>query len=298
MSLTAQPRFAIALLGAIVIPPATSAAASKRVIVDGPGQVVEISCRVRYTTTIELPPEERILDWVAGDTASWQVTGSANVTYVKPVIEDAETNVTLVTESGRIYLFLARETDETPPDIHVGVSRAPVEADATPPPPPPHKPMYVSRDEVAEFERAAEQASKRAAEAWSAADARIRKAVDEFRSDYPTLMRFEYRLEKKAQDLPFAISGMWHDGRFTYARSHAEETPALYEAIDGKPSLVNYDLLPDGLYIVRRVLHDGWFQLGKRRANWTRLVVRQPAVGPPPLEPSPPEAQAELAEAE
>ena len=56
----------------------------------------------------------------------------------------------------------------------------------------------------------------------------------------------------------------------------------MYESRDGQPSLVNYDLTPDGLYIVRRVLHDGWFQLGKQRANWTRLVERQPAVGPLP----------------
>ena len=287
-------RFAIALLAAIAIPATSLAAASKRVIIDGPGQVVEISCRVRYTTTIELPPDERILDWVAGDTASWQVTGSANVTYVKPTSEGAETNVTLVTETGRIYLFLVRETDERPPDIHVGVMRAPVEAEAAPPPP--HQPLYVSRDEVAEFERAAAESATRAAAAWTVADERIRKAVDEFRADYPTLMRFEYRLEKKALEQPFAITGMWHDGRFTYARSLASETPALYEAIDGQPSLVGYDLMPDGLFIVRRVLQDGWFQLGKRRANWTRLVVRQPSVGPP--RPAPPPPAGELAEAE
>ena len=258
-----------------------AAAVSKRVTVEGPGQVIEVSCRVRYTTTIELPSDERILDWVAGDTASWQVTGSANVTYVKPVVEDAETNVTLVTESGRIYFFLVRESEDVPPDIHVGVTRTELEVAATPTPPPPHRPLYVSREEVAEYELAAKAAAARASQAWKSADASIQSAVDEFRSAYPTLMRHEYRLERKAALDPFRVVAMWHDGRFTFARSLAQETPALYESRDGKPSLVNYDLTPDGLYIVRRVLHDGWFQLGKQRANWQRLVERQPAVGAP-----------------
>ena len=47
---------------------------------------------------------------------------------------------------------------------------------------------------------------------------------------------------------------MWHDGQFTYLRSHAQESPALYEAVDGDPTLVAYDLTEDGLFIVRRVL--------------------------------------------
>ena len=43
---------------------------------------------------------------------------------------------------------------------------------------------------------------------------------------------------------------------------------ALYEAVDGDPSLVAYDLTEDGLYIVRRVLDSGWLQIGERRAIW------------------------------
>ena len=216
---------AIATWLALATAASAAAAVSKRVTVDGPGQVVEVSCRVRYTTTIELPPDERILDWVAGDTASWQVTGSANVTYVKPVAKDAETNVTLVTESGRIYFFLVRETDATPPDIHVGVTRTELEAAASapPPPPPPHRPLYVSREEVAEYERAAKAAAARASQAWKSADASVQRAVDEFRSSYPTLMRHEYRLERKAGQDPFRVVAMWHDGRFTFARSLAQE---------------------------------------------------------------------------
>ena len=54
----------------------------------------------------------------------------------------------------------------------------------------------------------------------------------------------------------------------TYLRSHAQESPALYELRDGEPALVAYDLTDDGLYVTRHVLGDGWLQIGDKRASW------------------------------
>ena len=93
-------------------------------------------------------------------------------------------------------------------------------------------------------------------------------AVEEFRADYPTRLHFVYTLSDRAQEPPFNVEAMWHDGQFTYLRSHAQESPALYEAVDGDPSLVAYDLTEDGLFIVRRRLNSGWLQIGERRATW------------------------------
>ena len=50
------------------------------------------------------------------------------------------------------------------------------------------------------------------------------------------------------------------------ARTRA--TPALYENTDGQPSLIPYDLEADGLYIVRRLVGQGWLQIGRERAGW------------------------------
>ena len=62
---------------------------------------------------------------------------------------------------------------------------------------------------------------------------------------------------------------MWHDGQFTYLRSNAQESPALYEIKDGKPALVAYDITEDGLYVSPGILlGDGWLQIGKERAQW------------------------------
>ena len=92
--------------------------------------------------------------------------------------------------------------------------------------------------------------------------------TEAFRSDYPTRLNFPYRLEDKAIKWPFLVEGMWNDGQFTYLRSNAQETPALYEEKDGKPALVAYDLEEDGLYIARHVLGNGWLQIGKEKAKW------------------------------
>ena len=257
----------------------------KRIVLEAPEQVVEVACQLRFTTTLILPADERILDVISGDTQTWQLSLSegTNVAFVKPSIEGSRTNVTLVAGSGRLYFFVVAESQDRDPDLHVYVERADEPAPDEEPTVPGgalSRPRFISRDEVEAYERAAAEATQRAAAAAAAAEDRVAEAVDGFRAEYPTLMRFEYSLERSAAKDPFRILAMWHDGRFTYARSLAEEAPALYEHRDGQPSLVAYELTPDGLYIVRRVLADGWFQVGKARATWKRLVERAPPVGP------------------
>ena len=92
--------------------------------------------------------------------------------------------------------------------------------------------------------------------------------ISSFRADYPTRLKFPYRLQDKALKWPFLVEGMWHDGQFTYLRSNAQESPALYEIKEGKPALVAYDLNEDGLYVARHLLGDGWLQIGKEKAQW------------------------------
>ena len=92
--------------------------------------------------------------------------------------------------------------------------------------------------------------------------------VEAFRATYPTRLQFPYELDDKAARWPFLVHGMWHDGQFTYVRSTAQETPALYENTDGQPSLIPYDLEQDGLFIVRRLVGRGWLQIGRDRAGW------------------------------
>ena len=134
------------------------------------------------------------------------------------------------------------------------------------------RPAFVARSEVAAYQQMAAEAARSAREAAEAgileARTQAETAIEEFRARYPERLAFEYRLDGDAADRPFLVEAMWHDGQFTYLRSHAQESPALYELRDGEPALVAYDLTEEGLYIARHVLGDGWLQIGDKRAAW------------------------------
>lgn len=239
----------------------------------GVDQLVSIRTQVRHTTVIVLPDTETILDFVVGDSEYWHLTGAANVAFLKPISTDVETNVALICESGRIYSFIAEEG--TDPHLVVRIATPmPAEEDvliSTEP----HIPAFIARSEVTAYQLMAQQAQETARNTQTAADqlaaeirAEAQGVVEDFRADYPTRLHFVYTLSDRAMNSPFNVEAMWHDGQFTYLRSRAQETPALFEAQDGDASLVAYDLTADGLYIVRRILNSGWLQLGERRATW------------------------------
>ncbi len=236
-------------------------------------QIIEVRTRVRHTTVIVLPSEEEILDFVVGDAGFWHLSGAANLAYVKPLAEGVRTNVALVCASGRIYSFLA--TEGGTPYLVVRVEREEQQAENPLISAEEHQPAFVARSEVEGYREMARQATKAVRDVQAEADTRVGDAkkkaqaeVDRFRSEYPEELAFPYKLDRNAKKWPFLVEAMWHDGRFTYLRSSAQESPALYELKDGRPSLVAYDLTPDGLYIVRHVVGDGWLQIGKRRARW------------------------------
>lgn len=238
-------------------------------------EVWRLTTRVRHTTVITLPAKENILDFVVGDLDYWHLSGSANVAFLKPTEEGVSTNVALVCESGRIYPFLVSESSETPPHLVVRLDHD-FEAEAADAAGEAHRPAFVAADQVASYQAMAQQAAEDAAAQRRSADQQIAAArtdaadqLNGFRAEYPTRVRFPYRLQDKAKRWPFLVEGMWNDGQFTYLRSRAQESPALYERKDGEPSLIPYDLTEDGLYVVRRVVGAGWLQIGKQRAGWT-----------------------------
>ena len=239
---------------------------------EGGDRIQRLRARVRHTTLIVLPAGERILDFVVGDSEYWHLTGAANVAYLKPLAEDAATNVALVCESGRIYSFLVSEHAEEPTHL---VFRVEAGAEAAGMAGGTDGPAFVARSEVAAYREMAAEAAEAARRARERAEAGIVEAraraaseIEAFRAAYPARLEFEYRLDRGASERPFMVEAMWHDGLFTYIRSRAQESPALYEMKDGEPSLVAYDLTEDGLYVARRVLGDGWLQIGDKRVRW------------------------------
>ena len=242
-------------------------------VIDAEDQIIQIRAKTRHTTVIVLPATETVLDFVVGDSEYWHLTGAANLAFLKPIAEGVTTNVALVCASGRIYSFLVTEQIAGDPHLVVRIGAG---ADADPGTlPTGHEPAFVARSRVAAYQQMAETAMQTAKAAQVDADTRIAEAAvleaqktEAFRAEYPTRLKFPYRLENKAKKWPFLVEGMWHDGQFTYLRSNAQESPALYEEKDGKPALVAYDLKEDGLYIARHVLGNGWLQIGKQKVRW------------------------------
>ena len=115
-------RFAVLSFSLLLL--AASSEAAKRIHLEDLLQDVLIQARVRHTTVIVLPPSEIILDYVAGDTTTWAVTGSANVAYLKPGEKDSTTNIVLVCESGNIYSFKVTEDESAEPDLVVYIDYA------------------------------------------------------------------------------------------------------------------------------------------------------------------------------
>lgn len=242
-------------------------------------QIIEVRARTRHTTVLVLPRGENILDFVVGDSDYWHLSGSANLAYLKPLDEEVRTNVALVCESGAIYSFLVTEA----PDPHLVVR---IEANVRNPAP--GAPAFVARSAVDDYREMAHAAGEAARAARESADLRSTRAeseaaeaVNRFRAGYPGRLSFAYTLDKKAGQWPFLVDAMWHDGQFTYLRSRAQESPAIYELKDGKPSLVAYDLTPEGLYVARHVLGDGWLRIGKKRARWRFDPARDVVPAPP-----------------
>ncbi len=239
---------------------------------EGEDRIHRLRTQVRHTTVIVLPAGENILDFVVGDSEYWHLTGAANVAFLKPLSQDAATNIALVCESGRIYSFLVAEQSDGPPHLVVrvesGTEKTGVSSGGS------GRPAFVARSEVAAYQQMAAEAAEAARRTQEEAESRAASEIEAFRAGYPERLAFEYRLDGDAADRPFLVEAMWHDGQFTYLRSHAQESPALYELRDGEPALVAYDLTEDGLYITRHVLGDGWLQIGDKRAAW-RFTPRE-----------------------
>ena len=241
---------------------------------EGEDRIHRLRTQVRHTTVIVLPADENILDFVVGDSEYWHLTGAANVAFLKPLSADAATNIALVCESGRIYSFLVAEQSDGPPHLVVRVESG---AEAARLSGGSGRPAFVARSEVAAYQQMAAEAAEAARSAREAAEAGIleartqaESAIEEFRARYPERLAFEYRLDGDAADRPFLVEAMWHDGQFTYLRSHAQESPALYELRDGEPALVATTSREDGLYIARHCLAASgadWMAPDRRQAG-------------------------------
>ena len=248
-------RSVVSCLLVLLCMPGVVDAQSTREVVPDERTIVRVNARLRFTTMIILPPEERILDYVCGDSDFWVVSGAENLAYVKPAKAGAETNLNLVTSSGRVYSFLLSEgAGEADLKLYVrGDGTMPI-----------HQRFYAAA-EVDQLREAAAAARDELQQVKVSVAKSVQDGVDAFRAEYPMQLRFPYRF--KADQRPFNVSAIFHDGRFTFIRAAATELPSLYELRDGAPNLVNFQV-QDGLYVVPKVLERGYLAIGDERFSF------------------------------
>jgi type IV secretory pathway VirB9-like protein len=216
--------------------------------------IVAIRAKVKYTTLIELPTTEKIMEAATGDKDFWIVDVVGNFCFVHPAKQGISSNLNLITDKGNIYSFTLQDISASSgePDLKVIVEPADRSAIVAASGPPQFVP-------AAQLEQSKQQVA--------AIQSHVEQAVDEYKSSYPTQLKFDYVY--KANQAPFDIQSIYHDDKFTYIKTNAPEKFSVYEMKDGKPNLVTYDLR-EGTYIIPKIMDEGYVELGKKRMSFAR----------------------------
>jgi type IV secretion system protein VirB9 len=232
--------------------------------------IVAVRAKLRFSTLIVLPANEEILDATTGDREFWIINGSHNLCYLHPAQKGIRSNLNLITSSGHVYSFLLTEISGEPnaqPDLKIFVERkeeSTLNGTAGAPP-------LVRASEVQAYKAAVEATRAESAEAVKAAEERAQKEVNNFREQYPGNLQFDYTYNAKGARPPFSVLAIYHDDKFTYIKCAGQEKPTIYEMKDGKPNLVNFDL-SNGVYVVPKVLDEGYLALGQKKLTFTRTT--------------------------
>ena len=190
-----------------------------QMIVYQPDEVYKYTGHYRFQSSIEFAPDEEIRTISMGDSTSWMLNPSGNRLFLKPLDQDATTNMTLITNK-HVYLFElhAEETDDIDDKNMIFVMRF----------------VYPDSDNGASS---------------------ITNYLDNVPapdiSKHPEKYNFNYTLAGADDIAPIRI---FDDGEFTYFqfRDKNAEVPAFFWVdTDGSESLINYRTRGDYIVVER-----------------------------------------------
>lgn len=249
-----QCTFLSLMLAVALSAPAIAQDASARTVQYHSQDIVPIKAKMKFTTLIQVPPTEKIMEAATGDKDFWVVDVVGNFCFVHPAKAGISTNLNLITDKGNIYSFTLQDVSSTTqmPDLKLLIEpadRSSIVAASGPP-------QFVP---AAQLQQAQEQLSNM--------QSHVGQAMDSYKSEYQTKLKFDYSF--KANEKPFDITSIYHDDKFTYIKTTAPEKFSVYEMKDGRPNLISYDLR-EGTYIIPKVMDNGYVQLGKNKLEFTR----------------------------
>jgi type IV secretory pathway VirB9-like protein len=218
------------------------------------------------STLIVLPTEEKVANVFAGDTVDWVFDGghvASRFISVKPKVAGGSTDIHIVSDHGNEYTLQLREVSGDD-DAHYDSKVLIEPADKASKDKLTQLPVFVP---AADLDKAKQEAA--AAQAAQAATLKAEQTKEEtYRSRYPGSLHFDYVWdEKKGKEL--GLQQIWRDDKFTYLRGQFQETPALYELKDKKPSLINFDFV-NGLYTIPKDVDAGYLAIGKQKVEFHR----------------------------
>lgn len=225
---------------------------SARIVHYHANDIVSIRAKMRYTTMIQLPATEKILEAATGDKDFWIIDTVGNYCFLHPAREGIHSDLNLITDKGNVYSFTLDDVETGDPDLKVVIE--PSDASSL---------SLTNRADKLVPASAVEMAQVQTRLAVRRATAQI----EQFRAAYPTQgLHFDYEFHNEKR---FGVSAIYHDDRFTYIKSSAAEKFAIYEVKDGKPDLITFQL-KDGTYILPTVVEQGYLQIGKHRLAFHR----------------------------
>jgi len=225
---------------------------SARIVKYHTNDIVSVRAKMRYTTLIQLPSTEKILEVATGDKDFWIIDVVGNYCFLHPAKEGIHSNLNLITDKGTVYSFTLDNVVSGDPDLKVVIEPSDSSALAAAN----GAAKLVSASEVDAARTQVQLAQQHAA-----------AVVEQFRADYPTqALKFDYAFHN---DKPFDVSAIYHDDKFTYIKSSASEKFAVYEVKDGKPDLITFQL-KDGTYVIPTVVDHGYLEIGKHRLEFQR----------------------------
>jgi type IV secretion system protein VirB9 len=216
--------------------------------------IVNVRAKMSYTTLIQLPATEKILDAATGDKDFWIIDKVGNYCFVHPAKAGIHSSLDLITDKGTVYSFTLDDVESGDPDLKVVIEPSDMSSLTTVGGP--NKLVSASEIEVA---RAQAQLAQNHAAA----------VIEQFRADYPTKsLKFDYNFHNEST---FAVSAIYHDDHFTYIKSSAPEKFAVYEVKDGEPDLINFQL-KDETYVIPKVIDHGYIEIGKHKLTFDRAA--------------------------
>lgn len=235
--------------------------------------VVRIRTSVLESTLIVLPAEEKVQAVFGGDKENWtyETTKVASrFVSIKPREPGVSTNLHIISDHGNNYSFSLTEigSDKSGYDAKIFIEAGDDQLKSSLA----KAPSFVPAEDANRYKQEAETARQHEQAEIQRLQAKAQQEAESYRASYTATLHFDYSWDQKSGQ-KLGVQQIFRDDKFTYIRANSQETPALYEIKDKKPSLVNFTY-SNGIYTVPKLIDNGYLAIGKEKMEFIRFGAK------------------------